>query len=204
MNLHSSTPLGRNKILPAITLLIAIVALGPIAALAATEPALLDDFSDAQRTSHGAERLLIDDKGLGSQSHATQKCESGVLAVDGELVPGRGVPAFISLVLLVSSDGKPQDLSAYDGVRLRVKGKQGILSVQVGSSEIQNFDYHTSAPIAGKRGEFQEVRIPFKDMKRAWSEQTALNLKSITSVNLVAFGMAKDAFAYEVDEIGFY
>jgi hypothetical protein len=55
-----------------------------------------------------------------------------------------------------------------------------------------------------KRGEFQEVRVPFKEMKRAWSEQIALNLKSITSVNLVSFGMAKDTFAYEVNEIGFY
>ncbi len=43
-----------------------------------------------------------------------------------------------------------------------------------------------------------------KEMKRAWSEQIVLNLKSITSVNLVSFGLAKDAFAYEVDEIGFY
>jgi hypothetical protein len=58
--------------------------------------------------------------------------------------------------------------------------------------------------VTGKRGEFSEVRLPFKDMKRAWSEQIPLNLKTITSVNLVAFGMAKDAFAYEVDEIGFY
>ena len=41
-------------------------------------------------------------------------------------------------------------------------------------------------------------------MKRAWSEQIVLNLKTITSVNLVSFGLAKDAFAYEVDEIGFY
>ncbi len=65
-------------------------------------------------------------------------------------------------------------------------------------------DYHSSAPIDGKRGEFLEVRIPFKDLKRAWSEQTALNVKSITGVNLVSFGLAKDAFAYQVDEIGFY
>ena len=81
---------------------------------------------------------------------------------------------------------------------------KGILCVQIGSTEITNFDYHTSAPIAGGRGEFQEVRMPFKDMKRAWSEPTALNLGSITSVNLVSFGMARDAFAYEVDELGFY
>jgi hypothetical protein len=79
-----------------------------------------------------------------------------------------------------------------------------MLCVQVGSSEIDNFDYHTSPPITGKRGEFQEVRLPFKEMKRAWSEQTRLNLKSITSVNLVSLGLARDAFAYEADEIGFY
>jgi hypothetical protein len=170
---------------------------------AATPPALLDDFSDLKRNKSGIERLLIDDKAAGSQSQATQKCESGVLTVKGELVPGRGVPAFISLVSLLSSDGKPNDLTGYEGVRLRVKVTKGILSVQVSSSEIQNFDYH-SAPISGKRGEFQEVRIPFKTMKRAWSEQTVLNLKSITSVNLVSFGMAKDAFAYELDELGFY
>ena len=101
-------------------------------------------------------------------------------------------------------DGKPQDLSGYQGVRLRVKVTKGILCVQVGSSEIQNYDYHTSAPIAGTRGEFQEVLIPFKQLKRGWSEQTVLNLKSITSVNLVSFGLAKDTFAYEVKEIGFY
>jgi hypothetical protein len=127
-----------------------------------------------------------------------------VLTVKGDLVPGRGVPAFISEVSLLSADGKPKDLSGYGGVRLRVKVTKGILVVQVGSSDIQNFDYHTSAPISGKRGEFQEVRIPFKEMKRAWSEQTALNLKSITSVNLVSFGVAKDSFEYTVDEIGFY
>jgi hypothetical protein len=122
------------------------------------------------------------DKEAGSSSVATQKCENGVLSVKGDLVPGRGVLAFISLVSLLSADAKPKDLTGYEGVRIRVKVTKAILSLQVGSSEITNFDYHTSAPITGKRGEFQEVRIPFKDMKRAWSEQIVLNLKSITSV----------------------
>ena len=203
MNLFSSSSLAR-RIPPATTLLIAIFALRPIGALAASAPAVLDDFSDAKRNSYGIERLLVDDKGLGGQSQATQKCANGVLTVEGELVPGRGVPAFISLPLLLSPDGKPRDLSGYEGIRLRVKIKKGNLSVQASSSEIQNFDYHSSAPILRKPGEFQEVRIPFKEMKRAWSEQTALNLKAITSVNLVAFGVARDAFAYEVAEIGFY
>jgi hypothetical protein len=184
------------------SLTLATIAFGAIAAQAGTTPAVLDDFSDVKR--NGTDRFLVTDKDLGSQSHATQKCEGGVLAVAGDLVPGRGVPAFISLPLLLSSDAKPHDLSNYEGVRIRVKVAKGSLSVQVASSEIQNFDYHTSAPLAGKRGEFQEIRLAFKDMKRAWSEQTPLNPKVITSVNLVAFGLAKDAFAYEVDEIGFY
>ena len=187
----------------ATTLITALFALGSIAVQAAA-PMLLDDYSDPTRNKNGVERLLIDDKAIGSKSQATQKCENGVLSVKGDLVPGRGVPAFISEVSLLSADGKPKDLTGYLGVRLRVKVTKGILCVQVSSSEIANFDYHTSAPIASKRGEFQEVRIPFKEMKRAWSEQTVLNLKSVTSVNLVSFGVAKDAFAYEVAEIGFY
>ena len=188
----------------AITLLTALLAFGPLKAPAAAPPLLLDDYSDPKLNKNGVERLLIDDKTVGSRSQATLKCENGVLSVKGDLVPGRGVPAFISQVSLLSADGKAKDLSGYEGVRLRVKVTKGILCVQVGSLEITNYDYHTSAPITGKRGEFQEVRIPFKEMKRAWSEQTVLNLKSITSVNLVSFGMAKDSFAYEVHEIGFY
>ena len=188
----------------ATTLSTALLAFASIAAQPAVTPLLLDDYSDPKTNKNGVERLLIDDKSAGSKSQASQKCENGVLTVKGELVPGRGVPAFISEISLLNVDGKPKDLSVYQGVRLRVKVTKGILIVQVGSSDIQNFDYHGSAPIAGKRAEFQEVRIPFKELKRAWSEQTALNPKSITSVNLVSFGVAKDSFEYAVDEIGFY
>ncbi len=173
-------------------------------ALRAAPPIVLDDFSNSENTARGLKRFLVDDRGAGSQSHATQKCEGGVLAVQGELVPGRGAPAFVSVPLPLAPDGKPQDLSAYEGVRLRVKVVKGTLLVQVASAEVTNFDFHTSAPLAVKHGEFQEVRVAFKDLKRGWSEQTALNLQAVTSVNLVTFGVAKDEFAYEVDEIGFY
>ena len=172
-------------------------------ALRAAAPALVDDFSNPAQTARGAGRLLFTDKDAGSQSAATQRCENGVLIVQGELKPGRGAPAFISIPLLLTTDAKPEDVSAYTGVRLRVKPTQGILTLQVSSADVDNFDYH-SAPVVAKRGEFAEVRVAFADMKRAWSAQTALNLKQVTSVNFVAFGMAPGAFAYEVDEIGFY
>ena len=169
----------------------------------AATPALVDDFSNATQTARGAGRLLFTDKDAGSKSTATQRCENGVLVVEGELAPGRGAPAFISIPLLLTPDAQPQDVSAYTGVRLKVKLNQGIITVQVASADVTNFDYH-SAPVVGKRGEYVEVRVPFKDLKRGWSEQTPLNSKNVTSVNLVAFGMAPGAFAFEVDEIGFY
>ncbi|MFT3867566.1 MAG: CIA30 family protein [Nibricoccus sp.] len=174
----------------------------PAMACAAT-PALIDDFSAPAHTTGGMGRFIVDDKSLGSQSHATQHCADGVLAVEGELIPGRGVPAFVSVPLLLVSDGKPQDISAYAGVRLRLKVLKGPLSVQVSSADIQNFDYH-AAVVAAKRGTYVEVRLPFGDFKRSWSEQVPLNTKNVTSVNLVAFAMEKTAFAYEIDEIGFY
>jgi len=166
-------------------------------------PALVDDFSNPAQTARGAGRLLINDKDAGSHSHATQRCENGVLKVQGELAPGRGAPAFISVPLLLSADARPEDVSAYTGVRLRVKLTEGPLALQVSTTEVDNFDYH-SAPVVAKRGEFVEVRIPFSDMKRAWSAQTVLNPKLVTSVNLVTFGMAPGAFGYELKEIGFY
>lgn len=220
MKRHNIMKSARSNQRACATLLIALLALGAIgcnreqaiptdmtssrSAQADAAPLLLDDYSDAKRNKNGAERLLIDDKAAGSQSRATVRCEDGVLSVNGDLVPGRGVPAFISAVSLLSAEGKPKDMNGYEGVRLRVKVIKGVLSVQVATSTITNFDYHASPPIAGKGSGFQEVRIPFKDMKRAWSEQTVINLKTVTSVNLVSFGLARDTFAYQVDEIGFY
>ncbi|HVU26109.1 MAG TPA: CIA30 family protein [Opitutus sp.] len=199
----SSFALIRRRVLAAGVFLAVVLALGTTVTDAAPVPALLDNFSDATRNAGGAARLVITDKDAGGSSHATQACENGVLTVQGELQPGRGMPGFISLVSLLSPEGQPQDVSAYQGVKLRVRVKQGIVTVQVASAEIQNFDYHTSGPIA-RSDDFREVRIPFKDLKRAWSEQTPLNLRTVTCVNLVAAGMARGAFAYEVDEIGFY
>lgn len=184
--------------------MVGFVDLAGITAAAAPTLAQLDDFTDAQHTSRGAGRFVVDDKAMGSHSHATQRCVNGIMTVEGELVPGRGLPSFISVPLLLAADAKAQDLTGFEGVRIRVKVIKGILTIQVASAEIQNFDFHTSGPVSGKRDEFSEVRLPFKDMKRAWSEQIPLNLKTITSVNLVAFGVARDTFAFEVDEIGFY
>jgi hypothetical protein len=48
------------------------------------------------------------------------------------------------------------------------------------------------------------VKIPFTSMKRAWSEQTQLNTKTITSFSISAYGLQKSAFDFEVDEVSLY
>src|SRR5437868_12045541 len=120
LKLIPSFPASRSTAVATI-MLTALLSFGSMAAHAAAAPMLLDDYSDPTRNKNGVERLLIDDKAVGSKSQATQKCENGVLTVKGDLVPGRGVPAFISEVSLLSADGKPKDLTGYQGVRLRVK-----------------------------------------------------------------------------------
>ena len=177
---------------------------GPVPLLAAEAPALVDDFSAAEHTSVGAPRLVITDQQMGGQSRADTAVSDGVMRVSGELKPGRGAPGFVSIPLLLRADAQPVNLTDFTGIRLRVRVTQGMLAVQAASAVITNFDFHTSAPIARRGSDLQEVQIPFAAMKRAWSEQTPIDLTTVTSINLVAAGMAPGAFAYVVDEVGFY
>lgn len=164
----------------------------------------IDDFSDVSRQASGLPRMLINDAEAGGKSQAVTSFTEGVMTVEGKLVPGRGSPGFVSIPLVLSSDGTATDVSQYTGVKLRVKLQRGSLIVQASSTDVTNFDYHSSAPITRDPDAFQEVLIPFAALRQVWSAQTTLNLKSITSINLVSAGMAPDAIAYEIDEIGFY
>jgi len=183
--------------------LFAAFALGISSASAADVPSLLDDFSNDTQTSRGIPRIVVDDSTVGGASSLRQSYAGGLLEATGDIAPARGQPGWVSLVLLLNPDGTPADLSRYEGVRLRVRVKQGMLAVSASSSEITNFDYH-SAVVPAAAGDLKEVRIAFQDMKRAWSEPTPLNRATITSISLVAVGFQKDSYAFEVDEIGFY
>jgi hypothetical protein len=166
-------------------------------------PALLDDFSHNVRTSVGIDRVVVTDSSTGGSSQLRQSVADGVLTAEGEIKPGRGQLGWVSLVLLLSSTGEPVDLSRYEGIRLRVRVRKGMVSLTANSTEIKNFDFHASL-VPRKGDEFHEVRVPFRDMKRAWSEQTPLNPATINSISLVAVDLQKGAFAYDIDEVGFY
>ena len=164
----------------------------------------VDDFNDPNKNSLGIDRLFINDTSAGGQTKTRHSVEGGVLSVKGEIVPPRGQPGWASTVLLLDPNGLPKDASAYQGIRLLVRVNKGNLSVSANSSEIVNFDYHAASIIRQSDGKFHEVKIPFAKMKRAWSEQTPLNTKTLTSLSLVAFGLQKESFNFEVDEVSFY
>jgi hypothetical protein len=173
-------------------------------AIAGTLEPTIDDFSDPDTTSLGIARLFVDDTSAGGQTSTKHSVDGGVLRATGEILPPRGQPGWASAVLLLDPQALPQDASAYEGVRLLVRVNRGNLSVSANSSEITNFDYHAATVTRQPGGEFHEVRIPFSQMKRAWSEQTPLNTRTLTSLSLVAFDIQKGVFDFEIDEISFY
>lgn len=191
---------------------IASKALALITLLAATHGAMaqsqdkpgLDDFSDPNCNSLGVARMYMNDTVAGGQTMVENTVTNGILSVKGQLVPARGQLAWASAVLMLDAQGVPKDLSAFEGIRLRIRIKQGNLSISANSADVTNYDYHAALVTRQADGEFHEVKIPFASMKRAWSEQTPLNTKTIQSISLVAFGMEPGSFFFEVDEVSFY
>jgi len=174
------------------------------AAMAASVGKQIDDFSDPSVNSLGIERQFIDDTSTGGKTTTTHSVVKGIFSAAGEIVPPRGQPGWASTVLLLNPEGQPVDASEFKGIRLRVRISKGNLSISANSSEITNFDYHAATISRQSDGEFHEVKIPFASMKRAWSEKTPLNPKTIASLSLVCFDVQKNTFAFEVDEVSFY
>ena len=165
---------------------------------------LVDDFSDAENNSLGVQRQFVNDSVAGGGTTTTQSVSDGVLLVAGKIAPPRGQPGWASSVLLLDPEGLPRDASAFDGIRLRVKVNKGNLSISANSTEVTNFDYHAAQVVVAADGKFHEVKIPFASMKRAWSEQTPLNSRTIASLSLVAFDVQQGSYDFEVDEVAFY
>lgn len=173
-------------------------------AIAGALDPVIDDFSDPDNNSLGFERQFINDTVSGGQTNMEHDFDEGVFSAKGEVSPPRGQPGWASTVLLLEPQGLPQDASAYEGIRLLVRVNKGNLSISANSSEITNFDYHAAQVTRQSDGEFHEVMIPFTQMKRAWSEQTQLNTKTLTSLSIVAFDIQQGSFDFEIDEVSFY
>ena len=173
-------------------------------AMAASAKALIDDFSNETNNSWGLPRQQMADTMVGGGSTSEANVKNGIMQLSGEIVPPRGQPGWVSTVLLLDGEGKPVNVSEYSGIRMSVKVSSGALSLSANSTDVTNFDYHSSAVMVVPDGKFHDVDIPFDSLKRMWSEQTPLNAKTIASLSIVAFSLKKAPFDYEIDEISFY
>ncbi|WP_049629045.1 CIA30 family protein [Cellvibrio sp. pealriver] len=165
---------------------------------------VVDDFSNAQLTSLGFPRYFVNDTMAGGNTKTEQEIVKGVISTKGEIIPPRGQPGWASIALPLEAQGTPKDSSAFEGVRLLIKVNSGNLSVSANSTEVSNFDYHGALIAVAADGKFHEVKIPFNSMKRSWSEQTPLNPKTLNSISITAYDMAKGSFDFAVDEVSFY
>lgn len=165
---------------------------------------IIDDFSDSQNNNLGFPRYFLNDSMSGGGTKTEQKIAEGVISTKGDIVPPRGQPGWASFALPLEAQGIPKDSSAFEGIRLLVKVNSGNLSISANSTEITNFDFHAAAVAVAADGKFHEVKIPFTSMKRSWSEQTPLNTKTLNSISITAYDMAKGSFDFAVDEVSFY
>lgn len=170
------------------------------AALAPT----IDNFDHQQTNSLGIARLHMSDAVAGGNTTTVPTVADGVLHIKGEILPPRGQPGWASTVLPLGPEGQNQDASQFEGIRVVIKVDTGNISISANSTEITNFDYHTKPIPVAADGQFHEVKIPFKTMKRVWSEQTPLNTKTLHSLSIVAFNTQAGVYDYAIDEVSFY
>ena len=165
---------------------------------------MVDDFSDSQYTSMGFPRYFANDTMAGGNTKTEQEIANGVISTKGEIIPPRGQPGWASIALPIAAQGTPKDTSTFEGIRVLIKVNSGNLSISANSTEITNFDYHAAPVTVASDGKFHEVKIPLASMKRSWSEQIPLNTKTLNSISITAYDMAKGSFDFAVDEVSFY
>ena len=165
---------------------------------------IIDDFNNGTKNNIGIERLFITDQTVGGTSTNEVQIIDGVMQVKGKLVPPRGQPAWVSSVLPLDQQNNPQDVSKYKGVRLLIKVNKGIISLSANSTKVTNFDYHTALVNIPNDGQYHQIDIPFNTMKRTWSEQTKLDLKTLVSLSIVAFSIQPSTYEFELDQVSFY
>lgn len=167
------------------------------------EGPLIDDFSDASlKSSVGISWIPQTDKVIGGNSTLAHSNENGVLKVNGSVKPLSGRPGFASFTLQLNTAGKPMDVSAFDGVEVRINVTEGGVGLQLMTPQITNYDYHGRLimPTDGMR----VLKIPFSEFRQMWSAQMPWTGKDMFAIALMVSNFQQLDFAYEIDSVAFY
>ena len=165
--------------------------------------ALLDDFSKADLTSaFGIQWDRNLDADFGGKSTLQQEYRDGTLRAWGKLQPAPNAPGLAGFSLDFDKKETPFDVSAFSGIRLRIKSISGPLFLKLITSGVTNYDYH--ATLISNSADFQEFKIPFAQFKQFWSAPLTWTGKDIRGIALWVSGFQPAEFEFVVDQIEFY
>jgi len=165
--------------------------------------ALLDDFSKTDMTSaFGIQWDRNLDAGFGGKSTLQHEYRDGTLRAWGKLQPAPNAPGLAGFSLDCDKKETPFDVSAFFGIRLRIKSASGPLFLKLITVGVTNYDYH--ATLISNSADFQELKIPFAQFKQFWSAPAAWTGKDVRGVALWVSGFQPADFEFVIDQIEFY
>lgn len=165
--------------------------------------ALLDDFESGTLTSAlGTTWRVYRDEVVGGTSTADVLVSGGVLRVEATIRPAPGGIGFIELALPLDESGAPRDVSAFDGVRVRLRVWRGILALKIQTAEVTNHDH--PAVLLGPSEAVLDLMLPFPEFGPLWSPATPWTGRRVLGLALSAGGTEAGEVAYEIEEIAFY
>ncbi|MBK1791067.1 CIA30 family protein [Persicirhabdus sediminis] len=165
--------------------------------LQADSPQLLTDFSTAGGYAWGS----ITDTVMGGRSSGKVAIKQGKLKFSGEVsLENNG--GFASM----RSQNDPLDLSAYQGIELRIKGdgRSYYLTCRDSTKSRRAF----WAPVQTKPGSWMTIRIPFDEFYATYFGRKVpsrkLKLDHVCSIGLMLYDKQAGAFSVELDSIKVY
>jgi len=165
--------------------------------------AVLDDFSKADFTSaFGIQWDRNLDADFGGKSTLQHEYRDGTLRVWGKLQPAPNAPGLAGFSLDFDKKETPFDVSAFSGIRLRIKSVSGPLFLKLITSSVTNYDYH--ATLISNSADFQELKLPFAQFKQFWSAPLAWTGKDVRGVALWVSGFLPADFEFVIDQIEFF
>lgn len=165
--------------------------------------ALLDDFESGTLTSAlGTAWRVVRDEAVGGTSTAEVAVKDGALHVEAAIRPAPGGLGFVELALPFDAAEAPRDVSAYDGVRVRLRVRRGTLALKVRTAEVTNYDH--PAVLLGPSETIEELTLPFSDFGPLWSPPITWTGRRVLGLALSAGGTEESEIAFEVEKIALY
>jgi len=165
--------------------------------------ALVDSFaSDSLRSALGTTWRVYRDEAVGGASTADVRVSGGTLHVEAAIRPGPGGFGFVELALPLDAAEAPRDVSAFDGVRVRLRVLRGSLALKLRTAEVTNHDH--PAVLVGPSDAVQELTLPFAAFGPLWSPPVPWTGRRVLGIALSVGGAAAEEVAYEIEELAFY